>query len=186
MFHASPCRFPRFATFSPHPNVISFALDAPLQYSLWSRDELLGYATLGPPSDDPEQQSGMFEPEPPFERIEPHLSALQRAMLEFESDAPLPSPEDLATMSKEDQVRLMRAALGGNSVVRRVVESQRAVDAFALQLRDEQDREVPTQFIAIHRLPDDAAPPLALAGAPAPAPPARYMIVARMEESQAS
>jgi hypothetical protein len=123
----------------------------------------------------------VFEPEPPFTRIEPILGALQRAMFEFENDAPLPSPEDLAAMSREEQTRLMRAALGGNSVVRRVVESQRAVDAFALHLRDEHDREVPTQFITIHRLPDDAAP----AGAVSATSPARYVIVARMEESQA-
>jgi hypothetical protein len=158
-----------------------FAPDDSLQYSRWSHDELLGSTTFGTPSADEEQQSGMFEPEPPFNRIEPILGALQRAMLEFENDAPLPPPEDLATMSREEQTRLMRAALGGNSVVRRVVESQRAVDAFALHLRDEHDREVPTQFIAIHRLPDDAAPD----GSTAPAPTARYVIVARMEESQA-
>jgi hypothetical protein len=158
-----------------------FAPDDSLQYSLWSHDELLGYTTFGTPSADAEQQSGVFEPEPPFNRIEPILGALQRAMLEFENNAPLPAPEDLAAMSKEEQARTLRTALGGNSVVRRVVESQRAVDAFALHLRDEDDREVPTQFIAIHRLPDDAA----LRDAALPAPPPRYMIVAQMEESPA-
>lgn len=159
-----------------------FAPDRALQYSLWSHDELLGYTTLGAPSDDSEQQRGLLEPEPPFQRIAPLLGALQDAMLEFENDAPLPSPEDLATLSQEDRARLMRAALGGNSVVRRVVESQRAVDAVALHLRDEHDRQVPTQFITIHRLPDD----LALVGdAARTSPPARYMIVAQIEASPA-
>lgn len=159
-------------------NFISLALDRPLQYSLWSHDERLGYTKLGARSDDPAEQRGVFEPEPPFERIEPLLGALQRAMFEFENDTPLPSPEDLAMLSTEDRARLMRAALGGNSVVRRVVESQRAVDAVALHLRDEHDREVPTQFISIHRLPDD----LAVVGAEGQAtPPARYVIVAQLE-----
>jgi hypothetical protein len=159
--------------------VSSLPTDRALQYSLWSHDELLGYTTLGAPSADQEQQSGVFEPEPPFERIEPMLDALQRAMLAFEADAPLPSPDELASLSPEEQMRLLRAALGGDSVVRRVVESQRAVDAFALHLRDEHDREVPTQFITIHRVPDDAAAPGARGRS---AGPARYVIVARMEE----
>ena len=109
-------------------------------------------------------------------------------MREFEADAPLPSPEELAAMPREEQVRMIRLALGEDSVVRRVVESQRAVDAFALHLRDEHDREVPTQFIAIHRLPDDVAHerefPISGRGAPATGP-ARYVIVARMEERSA-
>ncbi|MDE3150896.1 MAG: hypothetical protein KGL93_01480 [Gemmatimonadota bacterium] len=159
-----------------------------LQYSLWSHDELLGYTNLSMPSEDPDQQSGVFEPEPPFERIEPILDALQRAMQEFESDAPLPSPEEMAAMSRDDQIRVIRAALGEHSVVRRVVESQRAVDAFALHLRDEHDREVPTQFIAIHRIPDDLggdAGPLRAATDALGAAPARYVLVARMEERAA-
>jgi len=163
-----------------------FAPERALQYSLWSHDELLGYTTLGTPSEDPDQQSGVFEPEPPFERIEPILRALQVAMKDFETDVPLPAPEEIVGMAREDQVRLLRAALGEHSVVRRVVESQRAVDAFALRLRDEYDREVPTQFIAIHRLPDIAGPPaprgqgyVAEPGAP------RYVIVAQMEERSA-
>ncbi|HET7631341.1 MAG TPA: hypothetical protein VFK16_03405 [Gemmatimonadaceae bacterium] len=126
----------------------------------------------------------MFEPEPPFDRVEPILGALQRAMLEFETDAPLPSPSELAAMPRAEQVRLIRATLGDHSVVRRLVESQRAVDAFALHLRDEHDREVPTEFIAIHRLPGNGLPeaPGAAAGA-APDRPAnpRYVIVTRME-----
>jgi hypothetical protein len=165
--------------------VLSFRC-VPLQYSLWSHDQLLGYTTLGTPTDDPDQQSGVFEPEPPFERIEPMLSALQRAMSEFETDPPLPSPTELADMPAAEQIRLVRAVLGEGSVVRRVVESQRAVDAFALCLRDQHDREVPTQFIAIHRLPDDVARvpgELDATGAAPMAP--RYVIVARMEERTA-
>lgn len=138
------------------------------------------------PSDEPDQQSGVFEPEPPFERIEPILGALERAMREFEADAPLPSPDELAVMTREQQIRMIRSALGGDSVVRRVVESQRAVDAFALHLRDEHDREVPTQFIAIHRLPDDMARPSALPAGSARSGHARYVLVARMEERSAS
>lgn len=147
---------------------------------------MLGYANLGKPSEEPDQQSGVFKPEPPFERIEPILGALQRAMTEFEADAPLPSVDELAEMPREDQVRAIRRALGEDSVVRRVVESQRAVDAFALHLRDEQDREVPTQFIAIHRLPDDVAPEPAAVPAPQRSlGPARYVIVARLEDPPA-
>ena len=138
------------------------------------------------PSDEPDQQSGVFEPEPPFERIEPILGALERAMREFETDAPLPSPDELAVMTREQQIRMIRSALGGDSVVRRVVESQRAVDAFALHLRDEHDREVPTQFIAIHRLPDDMARPAAAPTGSARPGHARYVLVARMEERPAS
>ncbi len=138
------------------------------------------------PSDEPDQQSGVFEPEPPFERIEPILGALERAMREFEADAPLPSPDELAAMTREQQIRMIRSALGGDSVVRRVVESQRAVDAFALHLRDEHDREVPTQFIAIHRLPDDVVRPAAPASGSARPGHARYVLVARMEERPAS
>lgn len=140
------------------------------------------------PSEDADQQSGVFEPEPPFERIEPILHALQCAMQEFESDAPLPSPEEMAVMSRDDQVRVIRAALGEHSVVRRVVESQRAVDAFALHLRDEHDREVPTQFIAIHRMPDDLGGDDARSRTAANAfgaAPARYVLVARIEERAA-
>ncbi|HEY5219727.1 MAG TPA: hypothetical protein VIJ16_07950 [Gemmatimonadaceae bacterium] len=106
-------------------------------------------------------------------------------MTEFAVDAPLPAPEDLAEMSREEQLQVIRAALGTDSSARRMVESQRAVDAFALRLRDEQDREVPTQFITVHRLPDDAAAaerddvrPIA-PGAP------RYVIVACLEETGA-
>ncbi len=134
------------------------------------------------PSDDLDQQSGVFEPEPPFERIEPILGALERAMREFEADAPLPTPDELATMTREEQVRMIRSALGSDSVVRRVVESQRAVDAFALHLRDEEDREVPTQFIAIHRLPDDVARGRDRSPGASISPRARYVLVARMEE----
>ncbi len=144
---------------------------------------MLGYTNLGTPSDDPDQQSGVFKPEPPFERIEPILGALQRAMTEFEADAALPSADQLAGMPREEQIRAIRRALGGDSVVRRVVESQRAVDAFALHLRDEQDREVPTQFIAIHRLPDDVPRPRPQdESVPGSLAPARYVIVARLEE----
>ncbi len=135
------------------------------------------------PSDDPGEQSGIFEPEPPFERIEPILTALQHAMNEFEADAPLPAPELLAALSREEQVRLIRASLGAGSSVRRVVESQRAVDAFALHLRDEQDREVPTQFISIHRVNDDR-PTSVTSGAARRT--ARYVIVAQLEERAAS
>jgi hypothetical protein len=128
----------------------------------------------------------VFEPEPPFERIEPLLGALERAMREFEADAPLPSPDDLAAMTREEQIRMIRSALGGDSVVRRVVESQRAVDAFALHLRDEYDREVPTQFIAIHRMPDEGAREAAVGHGVGATGPARYVLVARMEEPSAS
>ncbi len=103
-------------------------------------------------------------------------------MLDFEDDAPLPSPDEMAVLPRDTQVRLIREALGAGSSVRRVVESQRAVDAFALHLRDEHDREVPTQFITVHRVPDDVA----VGTGPAPvgtAPrPARYVMVARMQE----
>jgi len=146
---------------------------------------LLGHTNLGTPSDDPDQQSGMFEPEPPFERIEPILGALDRAMREFETDAPLPAPDELAAMTREEQARMIRSALGGDSVVRRVVESQRAVDAFALHLRDEHDREVPTQFIAIHRLPDHAAHARDSSNGASISARARYVLVARMEERSA-
>jgi hypothetical protein len=139
---------------------------------------LLGHADLRTPGDDTDQQSGIFEPEPPFERIEPILVALERAMLEFEEDAPLPAPEEMAALPRSEQVRIIRDALGADSTVRRIVESQRAVDAFALHLRDEQDREVPTQFITVHRLPDDV--PIGN-GAGTRARPARYVMVARME-----
>ena len=64
----------------------------------------------------------MFEPEPPFDRIEPILGALERAMREFEADDPFPAPDELAVMTREQQVRMIRSALGGDSVVRRVVE----------------------------------------------------------------
>ncbi len=147
---------------------------------------MLGYTNLGTPSDDPEQQSGVFEPEPPFERIEPILGALERAMREFEADAPLPTPDELAALTREEQIRMIRSALGGDSVVRRVVESQRAVDAFALHLRDEHDREVPTQFIAIHRLPDDMAREPDFANGASTCGRARYVLVARLEERPAS
>ena len=146
---------------------------------------MLGYTNLGMPSDDPEQQSGVFEPEPPFERIEPILGALERAMRDFEADAPLPAPDELAALTREEQIRMIRAALGGDSVVRRVVESQRAVDAFALHLRDEQDREVPTQFIAIHRLPDDVAGAPNFANDAATCGGARFVLVARLVERSA-
>ena len=146
---------------------------------------MLGYTNLGTPSDDPDQQSGVFEPEPPFERIEPILGALDQAMREFETDAPLPTPDELAAMTREEQVRTIRSALSGDSVVRRVVESQRAVDAFALHLRDEQDRVVPTQFIAIHRLGDDADRTRNFPGGPAVPSRARYLLVARMEHGPA-
>ncbi len=143
---------------------------------------MLGHTNLGMTGTAGEQ-SGIFEPEPPFERIEPILSALQRAMNEFEADAPLPAPELLATLSRDEQVRILRASLGAGSSVRRVVESQRAVDAFALHLRDEHDREVPTQFITVHRMTDDK--PIA-AGTGAPPRPPRYVIVAQLEERAAS
>jgi hypothetical protein len=161
-----------------------FAPGPALHYSLWSHDELLGHADLRTPGDDTDQQSGIFEPEPPFERIEPILSALERAMLEFEADAPLPPPDELAALPRAAQVRLMREALGAGSTVRRIVESQRAVDAFALHLRDEHDREVPTQFITVHRLPDDASIGGAISAGTARRP-ARYLMVARMEERPA-
>ena len=107
-------------------------------------------------------------------------------MIEFETDAPFPPPDELAAMPRAEQIRLIREALGGDSTVRRVVESQRAVDAFALHLRDEHDREVPTQFITVHRLPDDVS----IGGAPEPAGtpprPARYVMVARMEGPSAA
>lgn len=157
--------------------------DPPLQYSLWSHDELLGYTSLGMTGADPGEQSGIFEPEPPFQRIEPIVTALQHAMNEFEVDAPLPAPELLAALSREEQVKLIRASLGAGSSVRRVVESQRAVDAFALHLRDEHDREVPTQFITIHCLSDEG-PRAVTAGAPPRS--ARYVIVAQLEERAAS
>jgi hypothetical protein len=154
-----------------------------LQYTLWSHDELLGRTDLGAPGDDSDQQTGVFQPEPPFERIEPLLSALQSAMSEFVTDAPLPAPDELAGIPKAEQLRLLRQALGRNSTVRRVVETQRAVDAFALHLRDEHDREVPTQFITIHRLPADVA----AGGDHAPGQPSapRYVIVARMDAESA-
>lgn len=154
-----------------------------LQYTLWSHDELLGYTDLGVPGDDSDQQSGLFQPEPPFERIEPILSALQSAMSDFVADAPLPAPDELAGIPKSEQFRLLRQALGRNSTVRRVVESQRAVDAFALHLRDDRDREVPTQFITIHRLPADLA--VGDDEAPGPHSAARYVIVARMDAESA-
>jgi len=116
-------------------------------------------------------------------KIEPILTALQHAMNAFEADAPLPAPELLASLSREEQLKLIRASLGAGSSVRRVVESQRAVDAFALHLRDEQDREVPTQFITVHRVSDDV--PVALASDAAPVP-ARYVIVAQLEQRAAS
>ncbi len=107
-------------------------------------------------------------------------------MSEFEADAPLPPPDELAAMPRAAQIRLIREALGAHSTVRRMVESQRAVDAFALHLRDEQDREVPTQFITVHRLPDDVAI-VGPTGAAGTVPrPARYVMVARMEEPPAA
>ena len=106
-------------------------------------------------------------------------------MREFEADAPLPTPDELATMTREEQVRMIRSALGADSVVRRVVESQRAVDAFALHLRDEQDREVPTQFIAIHRLPDDVGRDRGFSNGASTSGRARYVLVARMEDRPA-
>ncbi|MDE3054018.1 MAG: hypothetical protein KGL38_13450 [Gemmatimonadota bacterium] len=105
-------------------------------------------------------------------------------MLDFEADAPLPSPDEMAALPRDTQARLIREALGAGSSVRRFVESQRAVDAFALHLRDEHDREVPTQFITVHRLPDDVASggPALVGTAPRPA---RYVMVTRMEEPPA-
>lgn len=153
-----------------------------LHYSLWSHDELLGHADLRRPGDGTADQSGIFEPEPPFERVAPILRALERAMLEFEADAPLPPPDEMAALPRDTQARLIREALGAGSSVRRVVESQRAVDAFALHLRDEHDREVPTQFISVHRLPDDVGVDNGPAPVGTPPSPARYVMVARMEE----
>jgi hypothetical protein len=135
------------------------------------------------PGSDPGEQSGIFEPEPPFERIEPILTALQHAMREFETDAPLPAPELLAALTREEQVRLIRASLGAGSSVRRVVESQRAVDAFALHLRDEHDREVPTQFITIHSVSADGPTPMTPGATPRQV---RYVIVAQLEERAVS
>jgi hypothetical protein len=91
-----------------------------------------------------------FVPDPGFEAVRPTLAALQQATMAMQGA--MPAEETLAAMRESERGDFVRHALISDTRATRFLEVMDAVEALALELRDETDALVPTRTVGVTEL----------------------------------
>jgi hypothetical protein len=91
-----------------------------------------------------------FIPAPPFDAVRSTLAELQQATQAMQSA--MPAEETLAAMAEDERGDFVRHALITDTRATRFLEVMDAVEALALELRDERDALMPARTIGVTEL----------------------------------